>query len=1103
MAKLYSYSDAAQILGRKNRSIVALNQITGGIMLGAAVHFPALLAWLDAKGDFFELSNKLAQRIYDKRLRVSRWGRTERIIAALGITIISAYFEAFAQSDHPLFAELHLEKSEQLGLAGSFDEAGSCADQILHITEELIPRPGATYDEHIGLLRDYYATVSNRLCHFVYGLQVTDKQSDTKRLQIADQIRAVPFKAIPIYEANFRSLCAEFPEVALWANLREHQATQQGLTDIRIAFTELNALLSSVAIGSPAPATRQSLARQYAAALNEAVLEPGDSPDNLTIPTVGSSYVAGEFRLLHIQGGESLAGESLWQDAAVRSDLDNFLAGYITSPTAVQKPLLILGQPGSGKSMLTRVLAAQLPASDYLAVRVVLRDVRAAPDIQDQIEFAIRAATGESISWPTLARSAGDALPVVLLDGFDELLLATGASQSDYLRRVARFQEREAIDGRPLVVIVTTRSSVADRATAPLGSSAIRLEPFDESRIRSWLKIWNDANEVNFRRADLNPCSPELVLCHKELAQQPLLLLMLALYDADNNALLHLQNDIKQSELYERLLRQFAEREVLKHYPGMSRSELRDAVKRELRRLSVVAFAMFNRGRLWVSEQDLDGDLATLLGPASSKARGLRAPLDEAQIVLGRFFFVYRAQAPQDSLTLEAYEFLHSTFGEYLLARFTIEVLDDVAARHAAGTLRFASEAIDDDLLKALLSFGVISERGAVVRFLLELFSEKNENSTFCYRDLLAEIFVRLDGVARTRGYSQYRPRELSAVAEQAVYAANLLILGTCVAETLNVSLFMRAGINAVDAWRMNTLLWRSQLTANQWQSLTAALSASRIWSGGARDIGVTLRRPGDEVVPIDLRWTFDLAGALDGRSSGEQSKLAYVRSQLRSDLDREVLFLCVDLADVMAQSLSPMAEIFGDVLSLSQLAGDTEVWTPAYAVEQLWLGQFVQRSVAARVVDYVRCICLMRSSLISGREVLARAVISCLGTDEILPLEERISLLKHVRETSGADEDINCAIIRTGMVLSELCGSRDRGLMEMIAAELKVTTDVSSVTGRALIALWRAGGISAVSDVIKNNRQVISAVVNRARRDDERLWTDIRRMLAAASLVL
>ena len=129
------------------------------------------------------------------------------------------------------------------------------------------------------------------------------------------------------------------------------------------------------------------------------------------------------------------------------------MLGHLTAPQAVKAPLLVLGQPGSGKSALTRVLAARLPPESFLVVRVALREVPADADLQAQIENAVRSATGESLSWPDLARSAADALPVVLLDGFDELLQATGVSQTDYLDKVEMFQDREAALGRPVAIL--------------------------------------------------------------------------------------------------------------------------------------------------------------------------------------------------------------------------------------------------------------------------------------------------------------------------------------------------------------------------------------------------------------------------------------------------------------------------------------------------------------------------------------------------------------------------------------------------------------------------------------------------------------------------
>ena len=60
--------------------------------------------------------------------------------------------------------------------------------------------------------------------------------------------------------------------------------------------------------------------------------------------------------------------------------------------------------------------------------------------------------------------------------------------------------------------------------------------------------------------------------------------------------------------------------------------QFEDAVERELLRLSVVAFAIFSRGRQWVSDAELDADLPALLGSPGSQSSptGLRAPLSKA-----------------------------------------------------------------------------------------------------------------------------------------------------------------------------------------------------------------------------------------------------------------------------------------------------------------------------------------------------------------------------------------------------------------------------------------------------------------------------------------
>lgn len=688
MSKRLSYGDAVRLLGGQDSKIVsALDRVAGGVLLGGAVAgVPSMLTLFGAKGETVRLGHELVRKLSERRSGLSRYSRTQRLEAAHAVLVVTAYCEALKETELPVwFTDLELTKAEREAMADEGSQLGRDTTSLINVlfsTPVGLPEPQLPYETYLSGLRDHvYFIFSGEFLVFVEKLVVWDRLSESDRRQFEHALDAVVDRACDRYEELFRRLAADFPEVACWANLREHQATRIEVHNLGSALAALERMLTKISTGSVPDERRDSLTCAYRAELERPIVESGDVPAGFRIPTLGQAYVTPRFRLQQIDGGARPSEESWWENVPIRDDLDDFLIGYLTSPRASEAALLVLGQPGSGKSVLTRVLAARLPAPDFLAVRVVLREVPAAADLQDQIEHSIRRATGECLDWPALVRSAGDALPVVLLDGFDELLQATGVSQTDYLAKVATFQRREQQQGRPVAVVVTSRTSVADRARAPEDMVALRLEPFDPDRVTAWLETWNTVNAGHFAACGLTPLSPEVVLAHRELAEQPLLLLMLALYDADGNVLQRAEVDLARSELYQRLLRSFARREVVKHQPGLPDRELDRAVEEELRRLSVVAFAMFNRGSHWIAESDLDEDLLALIGRPPTVATGsdLRAPLRAAEIVLGRFFFVHRAQASRDDTQLETYEFLHATFGEFLVARLTWQALLDVA----------------------------------------------------------------------------------------------------------------------------------------------------------------------------------------------------------------------------------------------------------------------------------------------------------------------------------------------------------------------------------------------------------------------------------------
>jgi hypothetical protein len=626
MSRIMSYADAVRLLGGEGPTVKALERITGGLALVTAVIGApaALLGWLGARGEFIRLSHELVRSVSERRSGLSRYNRTQRLEAAIAVLVVVAYFEALAETRLPFqFDDLDLTKDEQARLANvAPDGFFVSVDQAFGALPEPYEVPGRR-----GILREYYTRVSGAFVTFVRGLAVWEQLSETERNRVdRPLIVDVPLRAVERYEELLRRLATDFPEVAFWTNLREHEATRADVNTLGAAMSRLERTLVEISTGRPPDVRRAGLAYAYRATLDRPIVTSGDIPEGLRLPTLGAGYISPGFRVGQVAGDVKLSEESWWNDMPIRDDVEEFLVGYLTSSQATRTPLLVLGQPGAGKSVLTRILAARLPAADFLPVRVILRDVPAAADLQDQIEYAIRDATGERIEWPALVRTAGDALPVVILDGFDELLQATGVAQTDYLRRIADLQQRESDQGRPMAVIVTSRTSVADRARAPDDMVAIRLEPFDQTRVAAWLAVWNEVNAEPFRRGGLTPLTAGAVLAYPELASQPLLLLMLALYDANGNALQRSTTQLREADLYERLLRSFARREVEKHQPGLPERDLELAVEHELRRLSVVAFAMFNRGsQCWVSSHRGSPQVCTTSGHRCGPPRSCSA----------------------------------------------------------------------------------------------------------------------------------------------------------------------------------------------------------------------------------------------------------------------------------------------------------------------------------------------------------------------------------------------------------------------------------------------------------------------------------------------
>lgn len=722
-------SDIALTLG----VVAAAAPITAVAVTGATAVTPTMIA-LTAVGtlaNLFAVKDKIPQtveRIIDKitsKKDDDPLQQITRMERAYYLICYTAFFEALGREKEliPLLKKIKVKPSEKNSiLTGAMNELQSATqvtgDQTVFnnrgnpfIFQIEMPHPGDTLHVECEKLRPLYKQLATSVEYFFSGLTLWESLHESERIKIKVALEKMPGEALKYFEAQYYVLAVKCPPFAKWLNYIESDNARTQLSEIgqKLAIlAEIRPQISDIGLQHLSATLEsaykkmtlhqvdkalQELKNKYESTLQSPILDPKDTPIEegkiaLTYPKRTEIFVPQAFKLIHYTGQKQLEPEHIWDNVPERNDLGDFLLSYLINSVSERSPLIILGQPGSGKSLLTSMLAARLLVSSFTPIRVELRNINAEADIKTQITEQIAQVTGRKFDWGILSDHFEQHPGLVLFDGYDELLQASGKVFSAYLRDVEQFQiEQIAMKRSPVRAIVTSRINLIDKADIPPDATIIRLLEFDETKQNYWIDKWNDANASYFQQAGVRSFAiPQNNKEIKELAGQPLLLLMLALYDATDNQLRKTRG-LNQTLLYDNLLRQFIERELKKDsgmFKNMDIVERERAIEHQMERFGVAAMGMFNRRALHIHAKQLDADLK-FFGFEEALPEGRGRSLSPAEKLFGSFFFVKLEAAhkfsgrktsseaqEQDKESDVTYEFLHNTFGEFLTTDFIL-----------------------------------------------------------------------------------------------------------------------------------------------------------------------------------------------------------------------------------------------------------------------------------------------------------------------------------------------------------------------------------------------------------------------------------------------
>lgn len=617
----------------------------------------------------------------------------ERAQAAQVLMVFSAYFDSMQLYLPDESREIALSKNEKIVLTEkSLEEYKTWIEKRSHErasqeTRELLEfhldlrAPLETEFDYQNRLNEFYAILNKQFLKFFDRLSFGEQISDAQKDHFMAVLRNLPEIAVENYKKQYYELKTTVDAFRIWADTQEHIGLNR---QIDVGFQKMSEqivrhLETHISKGTQ---TLDKYAKEYADYIADKLVKTTEidvnPSDDTVFPAKKDIFVPQSFKALRYKKNMLLESDKTWDDLPEMDEIGKFITDTLRHSATGNLPLLILGVPGAGKTLLCHMLAAQILSHEYHVIIIRLRDSVADDTIAQQINEQIERDFANRCTWEDIADHAMSKPILLIFDGYDELLQASGRTYADYVTKITEFQRQQRVtSGIQVKCILTSRTTLIDKASIPRGSTVIKLSDFDEERINRWTEIWNDTNRQYFERHQLNPFSVEPTNKVFELAKQPLLLLLLALYDTNGNALKK-NAELTGAQLYDRLIREFIAREQRKDaaFTSFPEDDQNAIIEKEMNKVSVAALGMYNRRVLYIRAEELERDLSYLLPDSEDETKLQLGKLQKSEKLLGSFFFIHRSDSrgsiQQTETRSAAYEFLHNTFGEFLTANFII-----------------------------------------------------------------------------------------------------------------------------------------------------------------------------------------------------------------------------------------------------------------------------------------------------------------------------------------------------------------------------------------------------------------------------------------------